>query len=386
MNTFEPPNFFEQIRSNHRRSMLLMAASFVVLYGFINLIVAVFGGYQKDVACSYASDYSCGTTWYWNPITLVATAVAVAGYLWVAYLSSAKAALSITKAKPADGPEYLQLRNVVEGLAIAAGIPVPAVYVVDDPAPNAFATGLKPEKAAVAVTTGLLAKMSRRELEGVLAHELGHIRNRDTSFMTLVVLTVGAIMVLSSLLVRVGYYATIFMGGNRRSSRDNNDSGAAIGLALLAIGLIGFVIAVPSAMLLKAALSRRREVMADATAVELTRNPSGIRSALEKLESDTTVVKAMSTTTAHLWIESPLERSKEQGFIGSVGRLFDSHPPLADRIAVLRRYEGLDPNGRGPVDPGPVLNQSPGVHGSSGRPASTHPNWPLPPPSGHPLG
>ena len=252
MNTFEPPNFFEQIRSNHRRSLVLMAASFVVLYGFINLIVAVFGGYQKTTACTYDSTVSCGTTWYWNPITLVATAAVVAGYLWVAYLSSAKAALSITKAKPADGPEYLQLRNVVEGLAIAAGIPVPAVYVVDDPAPNAFATGLKPEKAAVAVTTGLLAKMSRRELEGVLAHELGHIRNRDTSFMTLVVLTVGAIMVLSSLLVRIGYYATIFMGGNRRSSRDNNDSGAAIGLALLAIGLIGFVIAVPSAMLLKA--------------------------------------------------------------------------------------------------------------------------------------
>jgi heat shock protein HtpX len=372
-NAFQPLNFFEQIRSNNRRSMVLMTATFVVLYLFTNLIAGAFGAYTKTGACSAYSTTSCGTVWYWNPIALSATAVLVAGYLLLAYRMSAKAALAITKAHPADGPEYLQLRNVVEGVAIAAGIPMPAVYVVDDPAPNAFATGLKPEKAAVAVTTGLLAKMSRRELEGVLAHEIGHIRNRDTSFMTLVVLTVGAIMVLSTVLVRIGYYATVFMGGGgRRSRSDNNESGAAIGLVLLAIGWIGFVIAVPSAMLLKAALSRRREVMADATAVELTRNPSGIRSALEKLEADTTVVKAMSTTTAHLWIESPLERGKEQGFVGSVGRLFDSHPPLADRIAVLRRYEGLDPSGRGPVDPGPGVMP----------PIEPRRGGPLPPPHG----
>lgn len=377
MTSLERPDFFQEIKANHRRSMVLMAATFLILFLFINLIVAAFGGYQKDGSvCDYYG--SCAKVWYVNPIALGATAALVAGYLWIAYVNSAKAALAITKARLADGPEYNQLRNLVEGLSLAAGLPVPAVYVVDDPAPNAFATGLKPEKAAVAVTTGLLAKMSRRELEGVLAHEMGHIRNRDTSFMTLVVLTVGAIMVISTLLVRIGYYSSMMFGfgGGRRNSRDNNDSAAAIGLALLAIGLIGFVIAVPSAMLLKAALSRRREVMADATAVELTRNPAGIRSALEKLEADTTVVKAMSTTTAHLWIESPLERSKEQGFIGSVGRLFDTHPPLAERIAVLRRYEGLDPNGRGPVDNSPHL----------GAPPTSRPGMPLPPPSGFPLG
>lgn len=356
MTTVEPPNFFEQIKSNHRRSMLLMVFTFVVLYLFVNLIAGAFGGYSQDQACSWDATITCGTTWYWNPVTLSLTAALVGGYLTVAYLTSAKAALSITHARPAEGPEYQRLRNLVEGVAIAAGIPVPAVYVVDDPAPNAFATGLKPEKAAVAVTTGLLSTMSRSELEGVLAHEIGHIRNRDTSFMTLVVLTVGAIMVLSSLLVRIGYYATLMMGGGGHRRRNNNDGGAAaIGLVLLAIGLVGFVIAVPSAMMLKAAVSRRREVMADATAVELTRNPAGIRSALEKLEADGTVVRAMSTTTAHLWIESPLER-KERGFLGSVGRLFDSHPPLAERIAVLRRYEGLDPDSRGPVDESPAMN------------------------------
>ena len=213
--------------------------------------------------------------------------------------------------------------------------------------------------------------MSRQELEGVLAHELGHIRNRDTSFMTLVVMTVGALMVLSTILVRVGLYATYFMGGGHRRSRDDNNAGAAIALVLLAIGLVGFVIAVPFALLLKSALSRRREFMADATAVELTRNPSGIRSALEKLESDTTVVRAVSTSTAHLWIESPLERKTGSGFAGSVGRLFDSHPPLAVRIATLRQYEGLDPDGRGPSAGGPGPN-APG-HGGGG------PNsWPAP--------
>lgn len=376
MDNFEPTNFFEQIRSNHRRSMALMAATFVILYLFVNLIVAAFGGYTKQEACTSIDSSTCGTVWFWSPIALGATAVAVGAYLWVAYFSSSKAALAITKARPADGPEFQQLRNLVEGLSIASGLPVPAIYVVDDPAPNAFATGLKPEKAAVAVTTGLLATMSRRELEGVLAHELGHIRNRDTSFMTLVVLTVGAIMVLSSLLVRIGYYATLFSGGSRRNDREGGDSAAMIGLAMLAVGVIGFVIAVPSAMLLKAALSRRREIMADATAVELTRYPTGIRSALEKLEADTTVVKAMSTTTAHLWIESPLERKKGSGFAGGVGRLFDTHPPLAERIAVLRRYEGLNPDERGPYD------QSPGVLPQGGARSG----FPLPPPTGRPLG
>ena len=337
--------------------MVLMSLTFVVLWAFVNVIALALGGHSRDAACSYDSAYSCGTEFFWNPATLVLTAGVVAAYLWVAYLMSARAALAITKARPAEGPQFQMLRNVVEGLSIAAGIPMPAIYVVDDPAPNAFATGLKPEKAAVAVTTGLLGTMSRRELEGVMAHELGHIRNRDTSFMTLVVLTVGAIMVISTVLVRVGYYATLFMGGGgrRRGRSDSESAVAAIGLVMLAIGAIGFVIALPSAMVLKAALSRRREVMADASAVELTRNPTGIRSALEKLESDTTVVKAMSTTTAHLWIESPLDRSQGGGFVASVGRLFDSHPPLAERIAVLRRYEGLDPSGRGPVDPRPEL-------------------------------
>jgi len=348
-----PPNFFESVRTNHRRSMVLLVGTFIILYAFVNLIAGVFGGYSRIVNCNAGDDpASCGDQWYWNPWTLIITGVLIALYLVVAYFSSARAALAFTHARPADGPEYHALRNLVEGVSIAAGVPMPKVYVIDDPAPNAFATGLRPEKAAVAVTTGLMERMSRQELEGVIAHEVGHIRNRDTSYMTLVVMTVGAVMVISTLFVRVGVYAMYFMGSSGRRRKDGN-AAALIGLALLAIGLIGFVIAIPFAMLLKAALSRRREVMADATAVELTRNPTGIRSALEKLEADSAVVKTVSTSTAHLWIESPLERHRGTGFLGSVGRLFNSHPPLSSRIETLRTYEGLAPKGRGPNDPTP---------------------------------
>lgn len=357
MSDLQPPDFFEQVRANQRRSFLLLATTFVLLWAFVNLISVLFGAHLRDVS---GDPYTSQVEFHADASVLVTTGVVVAAYLLVAYLSSARAALAITHAKPATGPEYVQLRNLVEGVALAAGVPMPAVYVVQDPAPNAFATGLKPEKAAVAVTTGLMERLSRRELEGVIAHEVGHIRNRDTSFMTLVVLTVGAIMVLSTVLVRIGYFATVmFGGGGNRRSKDNAQGAAAmIGLAFLAVGLIGFVLAIPAALLLKAALSRRREVMADATAVELTRNPSGIRAALEKLEADSTVVRAMSTTTAHLWIESPLQRERGGGFVASVGRLFDSHPPLAERIGTLRRYEGLDPDARGPVDAVPTISSS----------------------------
>ena len=142
-----PPNFFEETRSNHRRSIFLMVTTFFILYAFINLIAVVVGGYSRRVNCD--SYDTCITEWYWNPVTLGVTAAIVALYLWIAYLSSAKAALALTKSVPAAGPEYAQLRNLVEGVSIAAGVPMPAVYVINDPAPNAFATGLKPSRASV---------------------------------------------------------------------------------------------------------------------------------------------------------------------------------------------------------------------------------------------
>jgi heat shock protein HtpX len=243
----------------------------------------------------------------------------------------------MAKARPADGPEFSELRNIVEQMAIAAGIPVPAVFVVDDPAPNAFATGRNPKHAAITVTTGLLAAMSPRELRGVIAHETGHIVNRDIAVTTLAVLAVGAIAVIAQIGIRIGF----FSGGRR-----NEAAGA-----MMLVGIVLYLIAVPAGMLLRSALSRKREAMADATAVELTREPAGIRSALEKLEADTTVISSPSAASAHLWIESPLERGGSEGIQGAFGRLMDTHPPLAERIASLRAIAGLDPEGRGPNDP-----------------------------------
>lgn len=330
-----------------RASLIILAGVFALLFLVANLIAGVFGGYSKETCSApYRTAYGqitqdCTSRFQLNVTVLAVTIALVLGYLLIAYLLSAPAALSMVRARPADGPEFTDLRNVVEQMAIAAGIPVPAVYVVDDPAPNAFATGRNPKHAAITVTTGLLSTMSTRELRGVIAHETGHIVNRDIAVTTLAVLAVGAIAVIAQIGIRIGF----FSGGGRR-----NDAGA----AFLLIGLVLYLIAVPAGMLLRAALSRKRESMADATAVELTREPAGIRSALEKLEADTTVVSSPSAATAHLWIESPLERSSEQGLHGAFGRMMDTHPPLSERIAILRSIEGLDPDGRGPNDPFPA--------------------------------
>lgn len=338
--------FIAHKRTNKRASLVILAGVFALLFVVANVIAGLLGGYSKQTCGTpyrtttgrVAQD--CVSEFRPNVAVLSVTIALVAGYLLLAWLLSGRAALAMTRARPADGPEFADLRNVVEQMAIAAGIPVPAVYVIDDPAPNAFATGRNPKHAAITVTTGLLAAMSTRELRGVIAHETGHIVNRDIAVTTLAVLAVGAIAVIAEIGIRVG----IFGGTGRR-----NDAGA----IFLLVGLALYIIAVPAGMLLRAALSRRRESMADATAVELTREPSGIRSALEKLEADTTVVARPSAATAHLWIESPMDRDTEHGLQGAFGRMMDTHPPLAQRIAVLRAIEGLDPDGRGPNDPAP---------------------------------
>jgi len=338
-------SFIDQKRQNKRASFIILAGVFALLLIVANVIAGVFGGYSKqecgdptrDIYGRITSD--CQSVFGFNGAVLAITITFVLAYLLIAWLFSAQAALSMVKARPADGPEFSELRSVVEQMAIAAGIPVPSVYVVDDPAPNAFATGRSPKRAAITVTTGLLATMSTRELRGVIAHETGHIVNRDIAVTTIAVLAVGAIAVIAQIGIHIGFF-----GGGRR----NEAAGA-----MLIVGLVLYAIAVPAGMLLKAALSRKREGMADATAVELTREPAGIRSALEKLEADTTVITRPSAATAHLWIESPLERSKENGIQGAFGRMMDTHPPLSERIAILRGIEGLDPDGRGPNDPAP---------------------------------
>jgi heat shock protein HtpX len=247
------------------------------------------------------------------------------GMAFFSYFYSDRVALAASRAKPADGPEYQRYHNLVEGLCIAAGLPKPTLYVVDDPAPNAFATGRNPKHASLAVTTGLLQVMNRVELEGVIAHELSHVKNYDILAGTVAVIAVGTV----ALLADIGIRMSIFGGGRDRG----NDSGGAG--AILAIIAMAFLVLAPlAAQLMQFSMSRKRELLADATGVQLTRYPPGLLSALKKLQTDKAVVRSASRATAQLWIESPLDR--QEGKKGSwLNRAFDTHPPLDERISVL---------------------------------------------------
>ena len=298
---------YEQIAANKRKT-------FVLIFGFVVLLALV------GVAFNFL--LSGGTV----GIVIVAVIVIVSSTL--SYFNSDKAALAISHAKPADPHEYARLYNLVEGLCIASGIPKPRLYVIDDPAPNAFATGRNPKHAAIAVTTGLLEKMNRVELEGVLAHELSHVKNYDILVSTIAVTLVGAIAVLSDVMIRMMWWN----GG--RVSRGNDREGGNNPLAFLGFAFI--IIAPIIAKLMQAAISRNRETLADVSAVHMTRYPPGLISALEKLRDDTTVTHSASKATAHLWIEQPMAGVGDKGRQGWLNKLFDTHPPLEERIALLR--------------------------------------------------
>jgi heat shock protein HtpX len=246
---------------------------------------------------------------------------------FASYWKADAIALAVSRAKPADPQQYQRLHNLVEGLCIAAGLPKPRVYIVDDPAPNAFATGRNPKHAAIAVTTGLLDKLNRVELEGVIAHELSHVRNYDILVSTLAVTLVGSIALLANFGMRMMWWN----GG--RVNRDGDRNG---GNPLALVGLVLLIFAPIIGKLMQAAVSRRRETLADVSACQMTRYPPGLISALEKLRDDTTVTHSATTATAHLWIEQPMSGVGDNGKFGRLNRMFDTHPPLEERIALLR--------------------------------------------------
>jgi len=259
----------------------------------------------------------------------IALVVVVIG-TFAAYWKSDAVALAMSHARPADPVEHARLHNLVEGLCIAGGLPKPRVYVINDPAPNAFATGRNPRHAAVAVTTGLLGKMNRVELEGVLAHELSHVKNYDILVSTLAVTLVGVIVLMSDFALRF-----LWWGGPRSRDRERDD-GAGPQAIFAIVGIALLLLAPLAARLMQFAVSRRREALADISGVAMTRYPPGLIAALEKLKDDTTVVQSSSRATAHLWIESPLARTKEEGRLSRLNRLFDTHPPLEERIQALK--------------------------------------------------
>jgi heat shock protein HtpX len=262
----------------------------------------------------------------YGPVGVVIAVVIAAGLAIGSYWKSDEIALRMSGAQPASAEEYPRLHNIVEGLCIAAGLPKPRLYVIQDDAPNAFATGRDPKHAAIAATTGLLDKMNRIELEAVLAHELSHVKNYDILVSTLAVTMVGAVALLSDIGIR-----SLWFGGGRRSRDDNSGGGIVMILALVFLVLAPIV-----AKIMQLAVSRRRETLADFSAVEITRYPPGMVSALEKLRDDQTVVHSGSRATAHLWIEQPMARTKEEGPFSRLNHLFDTHPPLEERIAALR--------------------------------------------------
>ncbi|MDO8362595.1 MAG: M48 family metallopeptidase [Actinomycetota bacterium] len=262
---------------------------------------------------------------------IVGTLVALvfsAGMAFASYWKADVIALKVSRAVPADPQQYQRLHNLVEGLCIASGLPKPGVYIVDDPAPNAFATGRDPKHAAIAVTTGLLEKLNRVELEGVLAHELSHIRNYDILVSTLAVTLVGSIALLTNLAIRMMWWN----GGRVRRDGDHGDGGNP--LAIVGFALLIFAPIIAKAM--QAAVSRKRETLADMSACQMTRYPPGLIAALEKLRDDVTVTHSATTATAHLWIEQPMAGVGDGGKLGRWNKMFDTHPPLEERIALLR--------------------------------------------------
>ena len=303
---------YDQVTSNKRRSWLLVAG-FVL---FVALVATVF-------------TYLIG---YGGPVGIV-VALLIAGIAsFVGYWKSDSVALAISRAKPATVEEYPRYHNIVEGLCIAGGLPKPRLYVVDDPAPNAFATGRNPKHAAVAVTTGLLDKMNRIELEGVLAHELSHIKNYDILVSTLAVTMVGVVAVIADIGIRAMWW-----GMGRNSHRDfDNDRGGGGFAPLAVVGVVLLALSPLIARLMQLAIGRRRETLADVSGIEMTRYPPGLISALEKLRDDSTVVQSTSHATSHLWIEEPAAQTPEEGRMSRINRLFATHPPIDERIALLR--------------------------------------------------
>lgn len=274
------------------------------------LAVIVFIGY-------FLSEY------YGDPIILYIAIIFSVVMNISSYWFSDKIALAISHAKKADSVEYLELHRIVENLAITSGLPKPRVYIITDPAPNAFATGRNKEHATVAVTTGLLAILDRNELEGVIAHELGHIKNRDILFMSVVAVLVGFVAIISDMFLR-----SVMFGGGRRDSDSK-------GNPLMIIGLIFIVLSPIISTIIQLAISRRREFLADASGALLTRYPEGLANALRKISSYSGQMVHTSNATAHLFIASPFGAKAVKG----LHKLFMTHPPVEERINALLGME-----------------------------------------------
>lgn len=295
---------YEQIANNKRKSI------FLILF-FVVLI--------------FALAWAFGQITEFGSYALIPAVVIALIMTWGSYYYSDKIVLAVSRARPVEREEYPYLYNVVEGLAIAAGLPKPRCYVIDDTAPNAFASGRNPEKAVIVVTEGLLKKLNRAELEGVIAHEMSHIKNYDIRLQTLAVVMVGVVVLLSDWIMRS------FLWGGKGRRRDSKGGGNA-GTILILVALVLAILSPLIAQLLKLAVSRKREFLADADGAMLTRYPPGLASALKKLAADKEPLEVANKATAHLYIVNPLKEGKRGG---GMAKLFNTHPPIEERVRAL---------------------------------------------------
>lgn len=304
-------NIYEVQTSNKIKTFIIVVlfAVFVLLAAYV--LTRAFGVY---------SGYEPGGFGYFG-MALIVSGISTLGSYWF----SDKIVLGISGARPANPKEDKLFSQVAENICIGAGIPKPKLYVIEDSAPNAFATGRDPEHAVVCVTSGLLSKLNRTELEGVVAHEISHIRNYDIRLMSIVSVMVGLIALLGDWFLRARFWG----GGNR--DRDNDSLGAIV----MVLGLIFAILSPIIAQLMQLAISRRREFMADAGSVEITRQPQGLISALEKISRDVEPLEAANKATAHLYIVNPFKSTSNKA-VAAFANLFNTHPPMPERINALR--------------------------------------------------
>jgi heat shock protein HtpX len=317
--------FYSEQSANRRNSFLLalLVVAFLAVFGYII-------GYVIGLGSGNEVAYGIG-----------ALAIAIAFGLLGAvgsYYGGDQLVLASSHAQEVTAQQAPELFNVVQELAIAANVPMPKVYIIDDPSPNAFATGRDPQHSSVAITTGLLRKLDREELQGVIGHELSHVRNYDIRFTLIVGVMLGSIAMLAQLFLRY----TFWFGGGRKSDNEGGGSGG-LGAVMLIIGIVLAILAPFFTALVQMAVSRQREYLADASSVELTRNPHGLERALAKLAADGESLHSANGATQHLYIVNPLKK------LGGGSALFSTHPPIVDRINRLRQLTG-DP----PMDAGEV--------------------------------
>jgi heat shock protein HtpX len=308
-----PTTFYREIARNRRRSW--------VLVGVVIVVLGLLGG-----AIGYATGFG------WGGVILaviVATAMSIGSYFaGDALVMATSGAKEIDRAQPAE--QYRQLMNVVEEMRLAGGLPPPRVWVIDDSAPNAFATGRDPKHASIAVTTGLLDKLDREQLQGVIGHELSHVGNLDIRFTLLVGVLVGSIALLADWFLRF-----TFWGGGRRGGGDSDRGGGGAAAIIFVLALVLAVVAPLIGRMVQAAVSRSRESLADAAAVDLTRNPIGLARALRTISDDREVLEVANRATQHLYIVNPIKSFEERA-----KSLWDTHPPIGERIRALEGIAG----------------------------------------------